>query len=55
MCLAAAEEGVDDGYSDGCIMVSAKEIVLATYRQWADSILHTVVVDVVSAVKDVAA
>ena len=55
MCLAAAEEGVDDGCSDGCIMVSAEEIVLASDRQWADCVLHAVVVDVVSAVKDVAA
>ena len=55
MCLAAAEEGVYDGCSDGCVMVSAEEVVLSSDGERADCILHTVVVDVVSAVKDVAA
>ena len=55
MRLAAAEEGVHDGRSDGCVMVAAEEIVLAADCQRADRVLHTVVVDVVSAVKDVAA
>ena len=55
MCLAATEEGVDDGCSDGCIMVAAEEVVLASYRQRTDCILYAVVVDVLSAVKDVAA
>lgn len=34
-------------------MVDAEKIVLAADRQWADSVLHTVVVDVVPSVKDV--
>lgn len=55
MRLAAAEEGVDYGGPDGSVVVSAEKIVLAADRQWADSVLYTIVVDVVSAVKDVAA
>ena len=55
MCLTAAEEGVDDGCSDGCVMVAAEEVVLSSDGERTDCILDYVVVDVISAVKDVAA
>lgn len=55
MSLAAAEEGVYDCRADGRIVVTAEEVVLPADGQRTDCILHPVVVDVVSAVKDVAA
>ena len=55
MCLTAAEEGVDDGCSDGCVMVAAEEVVLSSDGERADCILDSVVVDVISAVKDITA
>ena len=55
MCLAAAEEGVDDGCSDGCVMVAAEEVVLSSDGERADRILNSVVVNIVSAIKDITA
>ena len=55
MCLTAAEEGVDDGCSDGCVVVAAEEVVLSSDGERADCILDSVVVNVISAVKDITA
>ena len=54
MSLAAAEEGVYDCCADGRIVVAAEEVVLPADGQRADGILHSVVVDVISAVKNIA-
>lgn len=53
--LAAGKEGVHNGRAHCGIVVAAEEVVLSAQGQRPDGILHAVVVDVVSAVKDIAA
>ena len=48
MRLAAAEKRVDNCSSDGCIMISAEQVVLATYSDGTDCIFNTMVVNMVS-------
>ena len=55
MRLAAGKEGVHNGRAHCGIVVAAEEVVLSAQGQRPDGILHAVVVDVVSAVKDIAA
>ncbi len=53
--LAAAEQRVDDGGADGCVVVAGEEIVLAAKGQRPDGVLDAVVVDVVPPVENIAA
>ena len=55
MRLAAGKEGVHNGRAHCGIVVAAEEVVLPAQSQRPDGILHAVVVDIVSTVKDIAA
>ena len=53
--LAACEERIDYRGPDRGVVVAAEQIVLPSDRERPDGVLHAVIVDVVPAVKNVAA